>query len=131
MMESDGAGLAAPQVGWNVRLFILLFPEQDGSVKKPLVLVNPTVEGDGERALMPEGCLSFPGIYADVERWINIVLQADSPTGPIKGRIDGFLAQAIQHENDHLDGVLFIDRISPEERAKILPQLHELRAEKT
>jgi peptide deformylase len=124
MAASDGIGLAAPQVGWNVQLFILGFSQQ------ALVFWNPTIELSGERVTMMEGCLSFPGIPGQVERSTRARLKAMTVGGPVDIMATDFLAQAVQHEMDHVDGVLFIERLSAVERTRIEPQLEELRAKK-
>lgn len=132
MSVGGGVGLAAPQVGWNVRLFILQLPEnppEQGGVSRMMsfVFINPSLELLGERVRLPEGCLSFPRIYADVERSARVRLVADTPGGKVDVTASDFPAQAIQHEFDHLEGVLFIDRMDAAERAKIEPQLEILR----
>ena len=127
MANVDGVGLAAPQVGWNVRLFILSFAGPEDAEAKVFVFWNPTLELHGEKILMSEGCLSFPGIPGDVERWTHARLVAETPGGKIDVAVSGFPAQAVQHEMDHIDGVLFIDRMSPVERARMEPLLEELR----
>jgi peptide deformylase len=131
MLGGNGVGLAAPQVGWNARLFMLAIGavKIDGTAAqfKPLVFFNPEIETYGEKELRPEGCLSFPGIFAKVERWSHARLKADTPDGRTEIRFIGFAAQAVQHEFDHLDGILFIDRLSPEERSRIEPELEALR----
>lgn len=123
MSTTDGIGLAAPQVGWNVRLFILGFKTKSG---EPLVFWNPILSLAGERVMMPEGCLSFPGIPADVERSTEVLLQAETPRGKIEAKIGGFGAHTVQHEMDHVDGILFIDRLSAAERERIEPALRQL-----
>lgn len=126
MAENDGIGLAAPQVGWNVRLFILGVQTQGG---QKLIFWNPTIELADKRILVPEGCLSFPGIPATVERASQIRMKAQTLEGEISGDIGGFTAQAIQHEMDHVDGILFIDRLTEAERQRIEPALRRLRGE--
>lgn len=132
MANGDGVGLAAPQVGWNVRLFILQLPEI-ADVKAvatrmiSFIFINPVVELLGERVCAPEGCLSFPGIYAAVERSSKIRVVAQTPSGRIDVVTEGFPAQAIQHEADHLDGVLFTERMVASERARVEPVLQALR----
>ena len=125
MARSDGLGLAAPQVGWNVRLFILGF-----EAREPLIFWNPKIELVGEKQLMTEGCLSFPGISVPVSRALRVRLLAETPNGPVDLMTAGLAAQAVQHEMDHVDGKLFIEHLSPEDRARIEPVLAELRAKK-
>ena len=118
MAESDGIGLAAPQVGALNRLFVV-------DTRRPgerLVFINPeiieTSEGQG---MYEEGCLSIPGMYYDIVRPLRVTVQAQDVTGkPFKLAADGLLARVIQHENDHLNGVLFIDRMEQEARDKLV-----------
>lgn len=124
MAKVDGIGLAASQVGWNVRLFILGF---EGS---PSIFWNPTIELIGEKDLLTEGCLSFPGITGQVARASRVRLRARTPEGAIDVMTTGLAAQAVQHEMDHVDGRLFIEYFSPEDLARIEPVLAELRAKK-
>lgn len=116
MAKADGIGLAAPQVGWNVRLFILGVPgPNDGEVIHRVVW-NPEIENSGDRVSMREGCLSFPKIFADIVRWTRTHLVGQTPEGKIDEVFTGLAAQAVQHEMDHLDGVLFIERMTPADR---------------
>lgn len=116
MHETDGVGLAAPQVGWNVRLFILGVPQNGEMIHR--VIWNPKVETFGEQALMKEGCLSFPGIRAEIKRWTHARVLGQTPEGSIDEMLFGLAAQAAQHEADHLDGLLFIERMTPADRQK-------------
>jgi peptide deformylase len=77
---------------------------------------------------MMEGCLSFPKIFAPVPRWTHARLTGKTPDGPIDEIFTGLAAQAVQHEMDHLDGILFIEKMSPADRQRIAPQLRELAA---
>jgi peptide deformylase len=116
MEKADGIGLAAPQVGWNVRLFILGVPgPNDGEVVHRVVW-NPEIENSGDRIPMREGCLSFPKIFADITRWTRTHLIGHTLEGKIDEVFAGLAAQAVQHEMDHLDGVLFIERMTPADR---------------
>ncbi|TRZ77115.1 peptide deformylase [bacterium] len=101
-----GVGLAAPQVGKLLRLFII---DLDG---KGYVFVNPKIEKISKKeAIEEEGCLSFPGVFLNVKRPAKVVASAWDRYGKkIKIKADGIFARAIQHEYDHLDGVLFIDK---------------------
>jgi peptide deformylase len=116
MEKSDGVGLAAPQVGWNVRLFILGIPDQGEMVKR--VIWNPEIATYGEQIPTPEGCLSFPDIRAEIPRWTRARLVGQTPEGPLDLILSGFPAQAAQHEMDHLEGVLFIERMLPADRQR-------------
>jgi len=116
----NGVGLAAPQVGWNVQLFVLNLsgkPEMKGD---ELVFWNPTiVRTDGPFVYMKEGCLSFPGITGRVKRHTEVELSAQTPSGPVSMTFEGLGAQAVQHEMDHLGGVLFIEKMSYAERREV------------
>ena len=112
MYSSDGIGLAAPQVGIHKQL-IVLDCELDKPEAPPLVLINPTIKKYGKALCKDqEGCLSIPGVYLDVERPETIeVAYKDEFGRPRSLKADGLLARAIQHEMDHLSGVLFVDRV--------------------
>lgn len=112
MYSSDGIGLAAPQVGVHKRIIVVdTAPDQEQH--PPLILINPEIqEWGGEIVLDQEGCLSIPGVYCDVKRYDEIVLSFKDETGrPRRIRASGLLARVIQHEIDHLDGVLFVDLV--------------------
>ncbi len=111
MYENRGVGLAAPQVGVLRRLFVVDI--QDGS--DPIVAINPRISGTSGSQTGQEGCLSVPGMWGDVERPENLVLEAmDRDGNPFTLEAEGFLAVAISHEFDHLEGVLFIDKVKGE-----------------
>lgn len=128
MASLDGAGLAAPQVGWNVKLFILGVPGPKDGEAIQRVVWNPSIQTSGDLVLMEEGCLSFPGIFAKVPRWTRTRLVGQTPEGPIDEVFTGFAAQAVQHEMDHLEGLLFIEKMSPADRQRVAPALRELAA---
>ena len=127
--KSDGIGLAAPQVGVSKRLFILSVPvetgeeneeeseeENDESISREdyfeEAFVNPEIISKEGNVVGEEGCLSIPDVYADVERAETITVKYFNLDGEEKElKTDGLIAKAIQHENDHLDGVLFVDRL--------------------
>lgn len=104
---ANGVGLAAPQMGEAVRIIVVAPGET-----KPLALINPEiVEHSGEQ-IGQEGCLSIPGLYGDVLRAETVVVDAYDHTGkPVRYEMDGIAARVIQHEVDHLDGVLFTDKV--------------------
>lgn len=119
MKIGKGVGLAAPQVGLGHRLFIV---QIEGD--KQRVFVNPEIiETSVDLAEFEEGCLSIPGVYADLERPREIRVQAWNERGRrfVLGA-DGFLARVIQHELDHLNGVLFTDRLPERSRDRLLKQ---------
>ena len=111
MYAQNGVGLAAPQIGVNLRVFVI-----DASTKEepldPMVFINPKIIKKSGAVKSNEGCLSFPDAYTDVVRYENIMVKAINENGkPFVMEVKGgnLLARAIQHENDHLDGILFID----------------------
>ncbi|WP_298997740.1 peptide deformylase [uncultured Desulfovibrio sp.] len=114
MYAAPGVGLAAPQVGRNIRMLVM-DPAMKDEEKQPRVLINPVLTLSGEEVLSEqEGCLSVPMNYrADVKRMSNVHLHAMDLDGNIIDEyLDEFPAIIIQHEYDHLDGILFIDKIS-------------------
>ena len=119
MHSNDGIGLAGPQVGVEKRLFVCHVPGDE-----PRIFINPEIIGTSQD-LSPyeEGCLSIPGVYSDVIRPSAITLQAWSLEGkPFKMEAEGVLARVIQHEMDHLKGILFIDHLSEKKRQRIISQ---------
>ena len=123
MYAAPGIGLAAPQVGVGLRLAIVdLMPEEKPA---PIVLVNPEiVAASAELATREEGCLSLPGQYADVTRPARVNVRYSDPEGARRElTADGLLAACVQHEIDHLDGILFTDHLSPLKRNMILRRL--------
>lgn len=121
MIFKGGIGLAAIQVGRPIRALIInLVDENDTQNKDDLLeIINPKfIKKDGEQ-LYQEGCLSVPGYYEDVKRAANVVVEYQDRTGKVCTlEADGLLAVALQHENDHLDGHLFIERIGFNKRKK-------------
>jgi len=118
MRGERGLGLAGPQVGVLKRIFVMELPEEG----VPRVFINPEIiETSQELSSYEEGCLSIPGMYCDVIRPALVTVQAQDVKGkPFTIKADGMLARVIQHENDHLHGVLFIDRIEEDPRERIL-----------
>jgi len=113
MYEKDGVGLAAPQVGVDLCIFVVDPDWYKTNQKKPTVFINPKFISMSGVTAQDEGCLSLPEIYAEVKRAEKIEIEALDLEGNRKRyEIEGFFARAVQHENDHLDGILFIDRIS-------------------
>ena len=126
MRVADGVGLAANQVGVARRVAVVSVDGQD------FALVNPVVVEHGGKAKQEEGCLSIPDLYADVSRPERVVVEAADETGTVR-RIEGtgLLARAIQHEIDHLDGILFLDRVGPLKRRRLLAEWQKAREGKT
>lgn len=114
MYDEPGIGLAAPQVGASVRMFVIDTEWSDEEVgRHPTVVINPEISEREGRITWDEGCLSVPDYNAVVERDAKITLRGIDLEGkPIVERAEGLRAVCIQHEVDHLDGILFIDRIS-------------------
>jgi peptide deformylase len=126
MYEHEGIGLAANQVDLPYRLFVCN-PEGDPRAKDAeCVFINPVIlKGSGQHE-REEGCLSIPGVYAPVVRKEKISVQAYNLAGEeISGELDGLFARVVQHETDHLDGRLFIDRITPTQLADLAGELEE------
>jgi peptide deformylase len=118
--QPDGVGLAAPQLGVPRRVFVFNVGEGDN------VLVNPVVERAEGSALRMEGCLSIPGLYYPVERPNHVVISGLDESGtPKRYETTGLAARVVQHETDHLDGILFFDRLSPDLRNEARRVLRE------
>lgn len=117
MKETNGIGLAAPQIGINQRFFVIQIEEQ-----QPLVFFNPEIlETAIELSTYEEGCLSIPGTWAKVARPARVQVQAWNAKGrPFRLEASGLLATCIQHENDHLNGKLFIEHLPQRRLEKIL-----------
>jgi len=120
MLAAPGAGLAAPQIGVGLRVFTYFV---DGVLGH---LVNPVLELSDERQDGPEGCLSFPGLSFDTPRSLRVVARGCDEHGePVLVEGSEFLARAVQHETDHLDGILFIDRLDSEARKAAMKLIRE------
>jgi len=143
MNASKGIGLAAQQVGTALQLTVLDLRavtdrpstfERNGQPADvndfmPLVLINPVVKPLGDPVAGPEGCLSFPEIYGDIMRSESVAVKALNEKGkPIEFRCGGLLARAVQHETDHLNGILFIDRMDRKTKAELRDELDDLQA---
>lgn len=143
MNENHGVGLAAQQVGVAKQLTVIDVREitdrpstleldgqpADVAGIMPLVLINPEVTPAGEPAKGGEGCLSFPEIFAEISRPGTVDVRAlDARGKPIAFRCGGLLARAVQHETDHLNGLLFIDRMDKKTKAELQPELDDLQA---
>jgi|MTBAKSStandDraft_2_1061841.scaffolds.fasta_scaffold02178_7 peptide deformylase len=128
MFKRNGIGLAAPQVGINKRIVVIdtSFGEDRDHI---LVLINPQITQKGqETVVMEEGCLSFPELYIPVERSRSISVKAVSLKGePLQFEATDYFARVIQHEVDHVNGVLMIDRVSPEKRIEVSGELAEIK----
>ena len=144
MHAAHGVGLAAQQIGEALQLTVLdISPiedrpstlkldgkDADPKTAMPLVLINPEVELHGETELGVEGCLSFPEITGDIERATSVIVRAQTlEGGTIQVEAGGFLARAIQHEHDHLNGILFIDRMNSAAKAALSSHLRRMQKE--
>ena len=120
----NGIGLAATQVGVLKRLIIVAIGEDDDETYEPLVLFNPEILSAEGEAFADEGCLSIPDVTAEVKRPERIVVEGiDVQSESVRIEADGLLARVLQHEVDHLNGVLFIDRISGLKRQLLIDEL--------
>jgi peptide deformylase len=143
MHANHGIGLAAQQVGKALQLTVIDVREakdrpswleldgQPADVNEfmPLVLINPALKPGGEPATGGEGCLSFPEIFAEITRPELVDVKALNQKGKsIEFRCGGLLARVVQHETDHLNGILFIDRMSRKTKEELRPELDELQA---
>ena len=144
MYSARGIGLAAQQIGQALQLAIIAVrgitdrpsrlelnhASADVDAFMPLVLINPEIKPLTEPVAGPEGCLSFPEMYADISRPESVEVRALDRRGePFHFSCGGLLARAVQHEADHLNGVLFIDRMSKADKEDLKPELEELQAE--
>lgn len=127
MRLEEGIGLAAPQIGESIRLLVI-----EGSVigenEEPRVYVNPVIEEfSRSKDVYEEGCLSIPDIRCDVERPLELTVRYQNLNGDdMEEEADELLARVLQHEVDHLDGILFIDRISIARRALLRKKLRDI-----
>ncbi len=119
MYSDSGVGLAAPQVGVSKQI-ITIDGEKDGLI----VLINPMIVKCEGEVMEEEGCLSIPGIYSQIKRSLKVTVKALNENGdPVEIIKEGLTARALQHEIDHLDGILFIDRVGRMERQILLNKL--------
>jgi peptide deformylase len=119
LLDEGGAGLAAPQLGVALRVFVFDVDEVVGHLINPVLDVPDDEEQDGQ-----EGCLSIPGVYVDTKRRMNVVARGFNVSGdPVQIVGTGTMARCVQHETDHLDGVLFIDRLHPETRKQAMAEI--------
>lgn len=131
MYAKKGIGLAAPQVGRNVRLFVCDAEQVTDERPQLRVFINPEILDESvEDEPFTEGCLSIPGVEGEVWRPSRVKVRAlDAEGQPFELEAGGLLGRVIQHEYDHLDGVLFVDRMSPDKRVLLAGQLQALRRE--
>ena len=128
MYDAPGIGLAAPQIGISQRIIVLDVGEEDNSLLK---LINPEVVEASNQVPSEEGCLSIPGVRETVRRHNNVTVKANTPEGEeITIEAEGLLSFCLQHEIDHLDGVLFIDYLSKLKKKLIQGKLNRLKKQK-
>jgi peptide deformylase len=144
MHAANGVGLAAQQIGEPLQLTVLdvsLVEDRPSTLKldgkevdpksaMPLILINPDIKLRGETEVGVEGCLSFPEITGNIERAKSVIVRAQTLEGrAVEIEASGFLARAIQHEGDHLNGILFIDRMNSAAKAALASRLKRLQKE--
>jgi peptide deformylase len=122
MYDAPGVGLAGPQVGISLRLFVF-----DDGVTGPTFMANPELGAADGEIVEEEGCLSIPGPFYPTRRFATITCRGQNLAGdPVEMTGEGLLARIFQHETDHLDGSLFIDRLSEEGRKTVLAELRRI-----
>jgi len=124
MQQANGAGLAAPQVGVSLRVIVLQVPGEE-----PIAIVNPEiVKRTGEQEVA-EGCLSFPGYAGEIKRSASVTVKGlDRQGKPTRIKATGLMAETLQHEIDHLNGILYIDHLESQDKLyKVKPETQELR----
>lgn len=127
MYAAEGIGLAAPQIGVGKRLFVMDVRDPD---VEPRAVINPVIVERNGKERSEEGCLSLPGLVGTVDRSARIVMGGEDLDGnAIRVEAEGILARCIQHEIDHVDGILFIDRLSPLQRRMLLKKWRKLQQE--
>jgi peptide deformylase len=126
MYEHEGVGLAANQVDLPYRLFVANVEGDPAAKELECVFINPVLSGGHGQVEDEEGCLSLPGIRSPVTRNETIRIQGYDLSGnEVSGEVDGLMARIVQHETDHLDGTLFIDRLAPTQLAAVRDKLEE------
>lgn len=129
MAHAEGVGLAAPQVGVLRRIIVIGAPaglEHEDDPAFDLALINPEIVRASGRQVGPEGCLSIPDWYGDVARAMNVTVKARDPDDKeVRIKASGYLARILQHEIDHLDGILFIDRVEDKSTLHYVPDEEE------
>ena len=132
MYAAPGIGLAAPQIGVDTRLIVLDCIKAEGEAPRPLAMFNPEIIAESdERSVYEEGCLSIPDIYTDVERPAEVEVRWIDPNGTLKQEtFAGLWATCLQHEIDHLNGVLFIDYLTALRRQLITRKMVKLKKDR-
>jgi len=123
LTATNALGLAGNQVGILKRIVVIRIKEE------PFVIINPRVISSDGICEASEGCLSFPSLFLNIKRAVNVTFKGLNINGDeIKGSLSGLSARAILHEIDHLDGILFIDKIEPLEKKRVLATLRKIKA---
>ncbi len=133
MMNTNGIGLAAIQVAQAIRVLILNIPDEEGEQHQEnlLEIINPVISKRAGETVYQEGCLSVPQFYEDIKRHATLTLNYQDREGNTKNlEADGLLAIAIQHEMDHLEGILFIDKLSYARRKKFEKEYKRMQKER-
>lgn len=130
MYHAEGIGLAAPQIGLSKRIIVVDLRREEHPEER-LAIINPRVVWESaEKEKEPEGCLSIPGLEEVVERPAVVRVEGFDPTGePLSIEADELFGRALQHEIDHVDGILFLDRVTPLKRRMLLKKWKKLREE--
>lgn len=112
MQEANGVGLAAPQVGVSLRVVVLQMPGEE-----PMAIINPEIVKSGGEQEVTEGCLSIPSHFGQIKRSASVIVKGQDGTGKaIRIRATGLMAEALEHEIDHLNGILYIDHIESQDK---------------
>ena len=128
MYAQNGVGLAAPQIGENYRVFVIDVSTGNEPLN-PMVFINPKIIQKSGAVISHEGCLSFPEAFTDVKRYANVMIKAQDSNGRafvLEAKDGSLLARAIQHEFDHLDGILFIDHVINRKKEEKVLKEHDL-----
>ncbi len=124
MYENEGIGLAGPQIGWSVRVITV---DPDGKGQRKRIFINPQILESSGIADAEEGCLSLPGIRSNVQRSDKVVVSAYTMEGEaLKLELEGLMARVWQHEIDHLNGILFVDKITTAEKLHVREKMRSL-----
>jgi len=132
MYHAEGIGLAAPQIGLSKRIIVIDLRREDHPDER-VAIVNPRITWSSPATEKePEGCLSIPGLEEVVERAVSVRVEGATPRGePLSLEADELFARALQHEIDHVDGVLFLDRVTPLKRRMLLKKWKKLREDES
>ncbi len=129
MYEKKGIGLAANQVALPFRFFVVNLSGEAAEPDEELVFINPVITNRKGSVIEEEGCLSLPSLYADVRRAEEVVIEAYDLEGqPFRARLRELAARVVQHETDHVDGVVFLDRLEDSVRRELQPKIAEFEA---